>query len=230
MSLFAGQDSRLFCRNPPSHLIRVVSTDPVTQISPTVILNRHMGCHVLFPLPGPSITHTHTHTHTHTYFLLALPTPCAATAAANPCLLTSSRRSTCRATSCPPYCVCSELPGRYYAVSLSAPCPVICIPMMCIWPPGSYGEALCIAALTPFLARQKKMVPSWRCIRHPGCLPCHPHPLFCASTACFTSQHHHSQVYTEYLVPTPNTSHRPPIPISGSHPHPSHKAKPLDCV
>ncbi|EGO56432.1 hypothetical protein NEUTE1DRAFT_122973 [Neurospora tetrasperma FGSC 2508] len=198
MSLFAGQDSRLFCRNPPSYLIRVVSTDPVTQISPTVILNRYMGCHVLFPLPGPSITHTHTHT----YFLLALPTPCAATAATNPCLLTSSRRSTCRATSCPPYCVCSELQG-------------------------SYGEALCIAALTPFLARQKKMVPSWRCIRHPGCLPCHPHPLFCASTACFTSQHHHSQVYTEYLVPTPNTSYRPPIPISGSHPHPFIRQSPL---
>ncbi|KAL0470867.1 hypothetical protein QR685DRAFT_571910 [Neurospora intermedia] len=181
MFLFAGQDSRLFRRNPSSHLIRVVSTDPVTQISPTVILNRYMGCHPY------------------------LPTPCAATAAANPCLLTSSPCSTCRATSCPPYCVCSELQG-------------------------SYGEALCIAALTPFLARQKKMVPSWRCIRHPGCLPCHPYPLFCASTACFTSQHHHSQVYTEYLVPTPNTSYRPLIPISGSHPPSFHKAKPLECV
>ncbi|KAK3397161.1 hypothetical protein B0T20DRAFT_250905 [Sordaria brevicollis] len=32
------------------------------------------------------------------------------------------------------------------------------------------------------------MVPSQTCIRHPGCLPCHPHPLFCASTAYLTSQ------------------------------------------
>ncbi|KAK3493172.1 hypothetical protein B0T13DRAFT_44021 [Neurospora crassa] len=228
MSLFAGQDSRLFCRNPPSHLIRVVSTDPVTQISPTVILNRYMGCHVLFPLPGPSITHTHTYTHA--YFLLALPTPCAATAAANPCLLTSSRRSTCRATSCPPYCVCSELQGRYYAVSQSAPCPVICIPMNVHLAPRFLWGSFLYSSAYSILSQAEKDGPIMEVYKTPRLSALSSTPV----VLCFHSLLHisASPFPSIYRILGPDSQYKLP----SAHPYiwlapPSfHKAKPLDCV
>ncbi|EGZ70704.1 hypothetical protein NEUTE2DRAFT_159049 [Neurospora tetrasperma FGSC 2509] len=214
MSLFAGQDSRLFCRNPPSYLIRVVSTDPVTQISPTVILNRYMGCHVLFPLPGPSITHTHTHT----YFLLALPTPCAATAATNPCLLTSSRRSTCRATSCPPYCVCSELQGSHLH-----PHDVHLAPRF-LWGSSLYSSAYSI------LSQAEKDGPIMEVYKTPRLSALSSTPV----VLCFHSLLHisASPFPSIYRILGPNSQYK--LPSAHSYiwlaPPSFHKAKPLDCV
>lgn len=112
-----------------------------------------MGCHVLFPLLGTSITHS---------LFASLTYPMRSHTTANLMSLLSSENevevplallhAAHVSSSHPSYCVCSQVQGSRYV----GPLPSHLHPHDAHLAPSFYGEALCIAALTPFLARQKR--------------------------------------------------------------------------